>query len=526
MQTITSITPAQLTPGAVFHTCGRDAAFDGGGGVLFYDQGSTAQADGGIVYTVAGAPGRLLRQGFTVFGHAGEVHAAWYGVGRNPAASDVALQAIKASPHIGNAEVRLPTKVVINQPFVNDRDGLKFRGLGHTAYLLQYPDEQLLSTSGTVVEAGPAFPLNGTVWTDTAKTAVGSAPRCGGGLSGVTINGRKRAGTCHAVLSVSGGIFEDVFALDPIDLGLSFGIVVATDGSRIGSASRCRFTNYIAQGGRVGCALWGNVPQTSNACLSTFMHCTMRGSEAGWEFGDCDSNWFYGCGGGVGILHAGDTCPRSVGDKSRSARANVFVAWQAGMTAKANVLPDSPPSYRNILIGFSRENSADLLIEPGAKLIAMVDQTKRLGDCAGHMMGLEPSGFLANLKVNKQIIPNAAWTPCIWGVEAYEQPPYTHASLVPEIVVPGGVVTARVSASLVFEATQAKGRLSARLLVNGAELATPVFDDEKAAGCGPLLLNSPVLKVKAGDVITIEVQQTTGANMLLEASSWVGVEWL
>lgn len=523
--TIAAITAAMLTPGAVIHTSGRDAVWDGGGGSLIYDATSTAQADGGIVFAVAGAAGRLLRPDYTVFGYGREVHAGWFGVGRAAAASDAGLAAIKTSPHVGNAEVRLPSKVIIGKPFVNDRDGLKFRGNGSTRYLPEFGNPALLAASGTIIEASPAFPVGATLWTDTAKTSPGSLPRIGGGLSGATLNGGKRAGVAHAVLSVSGGDFDDVYALDATEIGLSLGVVKATDGTRIGSCSRNRFDGYGASGGRVGCALWGDVSVTSNACLSTFMASTMRGSEWGWELGNCDSNWFFGCGGGAAVLHAGDTCPRSLGEKTRSARANVFVAWQGGMVAKANIDPLSPPSFRNIVVGFTRENGADLDVEPGAKVAAWIDQTKRLGDCAGHMIGREPVGFLASLKALGMVIKPNTWTDAVWGLEHYEMPTGAHLSLVPQVVVPAGVVSASVSAMLIFADTAEKGRLSAQLLINGQPPAVPVFADAKATGCGPLTLASPTLKVVAGDVITVQVMQSTALNVTLEDRSWLAVEW-
>jgi hypothetical protein len=49
---------------------------------------------------------------------------------------------------------------------------------------------------------------------------------------------------------------------------------------------------------------------------------------------------------------------------------------------------------------------------------------------------------------------------------------------------------------------------------------------EKDPAARMLLLQSAPFKCKAGDVLTVEVMQTTGANLTLTEKSWLGVEWL
>lgn len=85
--TITGFTASALIDGAWIHFAGRDTVGDGGGGMFRYSASSTQTADGGTVFAPAGG-GRLLREGWTVFGFNGCVSPFWFGAKGDGTADD------------------------------------------------------------------------------------------------------------------------------------------------------------------------------------------------------------------------------------------------------------------------------------------------------------------------------------------------------------------------------------------------------------------------------------------------------
>ena len=80
---ITAVNATGLPDGIAIIAKGRSTVGDGGGGVFRYSAGSVQTADGGVIFSPASGSGRLLRDGWTVFGFNGPVYAAWWGTVAN-----------------------------------------------------------------------------------------------------------------------------------------------------------------------------------------------------------------------------------------------------------------------------------------------------------------------------------------------------------------------------------------------------------------------------------------------------------
>jgi hypothetical protein len=67
----------------------RSIVNDGGGGIFIYSSASIATIDNGIIFAPSAGTGRLIRQGYTVFGFNGKINVAWFGaLGSTPATAD------------------------------------------------------------------------------------------------------------------------------------------------------------------------------------------------------------------------------------------------------------------------------------------------------------------------------------------------------------------------------------------------------------------------------------------------------
>lgn len=81
-----------LPDGATITFSGRSAVNDGGGGTFTYSKTATHAVDGGMVFAPSGG-GRLLRNGWTVFGFNGPANANWWGARRDGTNDTAACQA-------------------------------------------------------------------------------------------------------------------------------------------------------------------------------------------------------------------------------------------------------------------------------------------------------------------------------------------------------------------------------------------------------------------------------------------------
>lgn len=87
---ITTLDATGLPDGAVIIAKGRSASGDGGGGVFRYSAAGAQTVDGGTVFAPATGPGRLFRDGWTVFGFNGPLRPQYFGAKGDNAADDAA----------------------------------------------------------------------------------------------------------------------------------------------------------------------------------------------------------------------------------------------------------------------------------------------------------------------------------------------------------------------------------------------------------------------------------------------------
>lgn len=131
-----------MRDGQTIEARGRTVAGDGGGGVFTYSQSSGATVDGAVVHLPLVGVGRLIRQGYTVFGFAGTVRLAWFGAdasGVSDSSDRIAawLGARGTRHHIDPGTYRCTktgTRLVLSQ-------SMDITGEGKTVSVLLFDDE-------------------------------------------------------------------------------------------------------------------------------------------------------------------------------------------------------------------------------------------------------------------------------------------------------------------------------------------------------------------------------------------------
>ena len=76
---VTSVDATALVDGQFVYATGRSSVADGGGGMFMFTSSTAAATDGGTVFAPAIGTGRLIREGYTVFGFNGPVRPEWWG---------------------------------------------------------------------------------------------------------------------------------------------------------------------------------------------------------------------------------------------------------------------------------------------------------------------------------------------------------------------------------------------------------------------------------------------------------------
>ena len=99
---ILSANVTNIPDGAVVIAVSRNGRAEGGG-IFKYSASSSITSDGGIIFTPTIGSGRLIRQGYTVFGFNGKIDFAWYGAIGDGATDDYTAinTALSAFPQTG-----------------------------------------------------------------------------------------------------------------------------------------------------------------------------------------------------------------------------------------------------------------------------------------------------------------------------------------------------------------------------------------------------------------------------------------
>lgn len=522
---ITEIDATDFVDGELVYAQGRTSVNDGGGGFFTYYQSTALPVDGGIVFAPKYGLGRLVRDGYTTLGFATPMQLLWWGLptdGTTPIDSVLSAARSFATTQRAATFVFPPGTYIINTTQVNRQDSITWVGQGGgPAGSTSKPVQEIANASATIIKASSTFTLNAPMWVDANQQTVGAHQRYQGGLKGVTLWGNARANGLE-VQSCIGANYQDILTLQCKSWGVKIGAGYDNVGGPIGSCSNNNFTNVDTIFCPIGFVLWGDVTVVSNASLNVFQNCNARGGNTGWSLENCDSNFFYGCGGSM-VLHAEDTGTYSVGGL-RSARANVIVGFQGGLIAKA-AIGGGEPSYRNIVLGFTKENNASLTVEPGAKLIALTDQVTPGSDTAGQLIGREAMGVLAK-KTSTGNVNNATLTDIFWGTNTYDHLD-AHGVGAHTFTIPGGVSAVRISIFVVFDPANTTGKRELRLFKNGSNTGMPKTAVD-ASISNTVYLHTAVLQVVAGDVFKVMAYQDSGSSVdiMADSSAYFNIEYL
>lgn len=279
--------------------------------------------------------------------------------------------AISALPSTGGViQLDLGVYVVNGTLTIQDKECVILRGRGaeHDALYTTAP------TQGTVLKR-----VSGTGTLLSVGAVAAAASVSGVGVESLSIDGNNLAATGLLITSVYGGSFRDLHLRNCTSVALD---VTTVDLTGVEDTQACVFERItirqVESANGIGMRLGSGAAGLGNTSQNN-MHDILVAHKngAGYQLNDCDSNRFVGIntnrisGTAIGVeLGASNHA------SSGHCRGNVFLfvnPGAGGLTARATGFTQT--SKNNVIVGYSRENSAPLpTIEPNATLFFTTDR--------------------------------------------------------------------------------------------------------------------------------------------------------